>query len=342
MEPAKETIQHPLLRIGITYNLKRHVASDIPDDEAEYDDDKTILAIKSALEANNCRVELFEATEELPLKLTSHKVDLVFNIAEGTKGRGREAQVPAMLSFFRIPFTGSDETTLCIALDKALTKRILTSYHIKTPKYKVIRKEMPILNGRFAYPAIVKPNAEGSSKGISSLSIVSNSNELHQLLSRNIGLYKQDMLVEEYIDGREFTVAIIGNGKDIRVFSPMEIIYNNLKNQGNIYSYDVKKDFNKHIRYECPAKISVDSQTEIEGTAKKIYEILDCKDLARIDFRLSSTGCLYFIEINPLPGLAPGYSDFPMIAEYNGMDYTSLIHNILCSALKRYDLNFSR
>ena len=314
--------QSPLYQIGIIYNLKRDAASNLPDDEAEYDDYDTILAIKSALEGNNCRVELFEATEELPLMLANHKVDIVFNIAEGTKGRGREAQVPAILNFFQLPFTGSDETTLCIALDKALTKRLLASYHIKTPKYIVVRKEMPIVTGKFAYPAIVKPNAEGSSKGISNLSIVVNTNELRQLLLRDMDLYRQDMLVEEYIDGREFTVGIIGNGKDIRVFPPMEIIYTDRKKLYNIYSYEVKKDFKKYIRYECPAKISIDTQTEIENTARKIYEILNCKDFARIDFRLSPTGGLYFIEINPLPGLAPGYSDFPMIAEFNGMDYT--------------------
>lgn len=330
----------PSFRIGITYNLKRYAASDLPDDDAEYDDDKTILAIKSALESDNCKVELFEASEELPVKLASHPVDIVFNIAEGINGRSREAQVPAILDFFQIPFTGSDATTLCIALDKALTKRILGSYHVRSPKYQVVSKEMPQLKGRFACPAIVKPNAEGSSKGISNLSFVSDMPELQQLLSRNIDLYKQDMLVEEYIDGREFTVGIIGNGRDIRVFSPMEIIYVDQTNPCKIYSYEVKKEYQKHIRYECPAAISQDVQNEMEDTARKIYKVLDCKDMARIDFRLSTKGCLYFIEINPLPGLAPGYSDFPMIAKCHGMDYPSLIRNILGSALKRYNLNF--
>jgi D-alanine-D-alanine ligase len=339
MENDPKPDQPPLHRIGITYNLKRSAASGLADDEAEYDEYNTILAIKNALEKKDCRIELFEATHELPIKLADHRVDIVFNIAEGSGGRGREAQVPALLNFFRIPFTGSDETTLCIALDKALTKRILSSYHIKTPKYILIRKDMPIPPGRFPYPAIVKPNAEGSSKGISSLSIVSSRDELRRLLARNMDLYKQDMLVEEYIGGREFTVGILGNGRDIRVFPPMEIIYKN-RNAYNIYSFEVKKDYKKHIRYECPAMLGADMQTEMVDTAKRVYEILGCKDCARIDFRLSPAGGLYFIEINPLPGLAPGYSDFPMIAGFNGMDYASLVRSILGSALKRYDLDF--
>jgi D-alanine-D-alanine ligase len=328
------------LRIGIAYNLKKHVASDIPDAEAEYDDFDTILAIKNALDDHRFRIELFEATEELPQKLKDSRPDMVFNIAEGTGGRGREAQVPAILNLFQIPFTGSDETTLCIALDKALTKRILATYHIRTPKYKVMTKDKPLSAGGLTYPVIVKPNAEGSSKGISGLSFVSSGSELRSILSRNIELYNQDMLAEEYIDGREFTVGILGNGKDTRIFPPMEIIYKDKNNSCNIYSYEVKKNFRDYISYECPARTSASIRTEIEMTARKIYEILNCRDFARIDFRLSSTGQLYFIEINPLPGLAPGYSDFPMIAEFNGMDYASLVRSILFSALKRYRFNF--
>lgn len=337
MEEITESDQPPLLRVGITYNLKKHGASDIPDSEAEYDDYDTILAIKNALEMIGCRVELLEATEELPAKLAGSLVDIVFNIAEGTGGRGREAQVPALLNLYRIPFTGSDETTLCIALDKALTKRILATYHIKTPKYKVIRMDGKYQIGSLTYPVIVKPNAEGSSKGISSYSVASDAGGLRALLSRNMEQYRQDMLVEEYIDGREFTVGILGNGKDARVFPPMEIIYKQ-KRDYNIYCYEVKRNYLEHIRYECPADIDGDTQRKIENAARRIYEILGCRDFARMDFRLSPDGCPYFIEINPLPGLAPGYSDFPVIAESNGMDYNSLIRSILTAALKRHSL----
>jgi len=158
------------------------------------------------------------------------------------------------------------------------------------------------------------------------------------------------MLVEEYIGGREFTVGILGNGSELRVFPPMEIIYLDQQNPFNIYSYNVKQNYKELIRYECPAVISKEIETEMVQTAKKIYEILQCKDFARIDFRLSRSGNshrenshsekIYFIEINPLPGLAPGYSDFPMIAEFNGMNYDTLVRSILNSALKRYGFHF--
>ena len=338
------------LHVGITYNLKKSnrdeewdgqstsIEPAAVDNEAEYDDITTIMAIKEALESYNCRVTLLEVDKELPVKLVEHKPDIIFNIAEGIHGRGREAQVPALLNFYKIPYTGSDETTLCIALDKALTKRILSTYHIKTPKDRVIAKDQSQLTGRFPFPAIVKPNAEGSSKGISDVAIVTNRRELQELVSKDIGLYKQDMLVEEYISGREFTVGIFGNGSDVHVFPPMEIGYLNQDKQYNIYSYNVKQNYKEFIRYECPANISKDIETEMINTARKIFEILSCKDFARIDFRLSPEGKLYFIEINPLPGLAPGYSDFPMIAEFNGMDYNSLVWNVLKSALKRYGM----
>ncbi|HWT27224.1 MAG TPA: ATP-grasp domain-containing protein [Mobilitalea sp.] len=340
MERIPENDSPNLLRVGLTYNLKKNIASDVVDNEAEYDNIDTVLAIKAALEDDNCKVELMEATEELPIKLADHAVDIVFNIAEGIHGRGREAQVPAILNFFKIPFTGSDETTLCIALDKALTKRILTTYHIRTPKYRVISKDQQKPGGSFTFPAIVKPNAEGSSKGISDVAIVANMGELRSLVSKNLSLYKQDMLIEEYIPGREFTVGVLGNGSDVRVFPPMEIVYLNKQVKYNIYSYNVKQDYKKLIRYECPAAISPEIESEIKVTAKRIFEILGCKDFARIDFRLTDDGKPYFIEINPLPGLAPGYSDFPMLAEFNGMDYVSLVRNVLKSAVKRYGLKF--
>lgn len=324
------------LKVGLTYNLKHNVASEAEDEEAEYDSEDTVYALKKALEKANCQVTLLEATEELPLRLRESRPDIVFNIAEGTGGRGREAQVPAVLNMFRIPYTGSDETTLCIALDKALTKRLLTTYHVKTPKYQVISKEHPKLSTSVKFPVIVKPNAEGSSKGISDSAIVFSKKELDNLIETNMALYKQDMLVEEYIEGREFTVGILGNGKDRKVFLPMEIIFLNRQKNFNIYSYQVKINYKEYVKYECPAKLDEETETKMMRTAGRVYEALNCKDFARVDFRLSNEGEIYFIEINPLPGLAPDYSDFPMIAEFNGMGYDVLVREILNSALKRH------
>ena len=325
------------IRVGITYNLKKYIITDPPDAEAEYDDFDTILAIKNALETGDLDVELFEATEDLPAKLIEHKPDLVFNIAEGISGRGREAQIPAILNYLHIPFTGSDETTMCIAMDKALTKRLLASYNIRTPKYKVITRDTRFSAGNLCLPVIVKPYAEGSSKGLSYLSVTSDAAELRMVIEKNIEMYKQDMLVEEYIPGREFTVGLLGNDDEIHVFPPMEIIF--LDKENSVYNYEVKKNFRQCVKYECPPNICPSIRANIEKTAEKIYRILKCRDCARIDFRLSPEGRLYFIEINPLPGLAPGYSDFPILAEFCGVDYNSLIRGILDRALARYRIN---
>jgi len=329
----------PTLKVGLTYNLKKHISSHVADAEAEYDTIETVHAIREAIEDDHCRVELMEADETLPERLAKHTVDIVFNIAEGIQGRGREAEVPALCNMMRIPYTGSDETTLCIALDKALTKRILATYHIRTPKYRVIGKGEPHIGSGFAFPAIVKPNAEGSSKGISDVAIVTDLKLLRALAEKNIRDYGQDMLVEEYIPGREFTVGIVGNGEDTHVFPPMEIIYLDKQTEYNIYSFTVKQNYEKLIRYKSPADIEPQVETEMVRTARKVYDALQCRDFARMDFRLAPDGKLHFIEINPLPGLAPGYSDFPMLAEFNGTDYRTLVRSVLKAALKRYGIH---
>lgn len=322
--------------IGIIYNLKKGEGVNTYDDEAEYDSIDTINAIKAALETRKHNVILLEADKALPEKLKNAHLDLAFNIAEGFGGRSREAQIPAMLNFFGIPYTGSDATTLCIALDKALTKRLLASYRILTPGYALLSYDSPIKALRLKYPVIVKPNAEGSSKGITDASIVRSDTELINLLNRNFDLYHEPMLAEEYIEGREFTVGIIGNGAGMKVFRPMEIIYKkHTQEDFDVYSYNVKQNYKEYIDYRCPARLTAKQESEMVKTSEKIYNILGCRDFSRIDFRMSSDGNIYFIEINPLPGLAPDYSDYPMLAGFNGVSYNDLINDILEAALIR-------
>lgn len=324
------------LTVGVVYNLKKGYSTAVIDAEAEYDSIDTVYAIKAALEEKHHHVILLEADQALPEKLKTEHIDIAFNIAEGFGNRCREAQIPAMLDFFGIPFTGSDETTLCIALDKALTKRLLTTYHIRTPRYAVISPDHKSKGLKLTYPVIVKPNAEGSSKGISDTSIVKSRKELLELADKNMMLYGQSMLAEEYIEGREFTVGILGNGSDIQVFPPMEIIYKKATQESfHVYSYNVKQNYKEFIDYQCPADLTKEQETEMINMSKAIYQALGCRDFSRIDFRMSKNGILYFIEINPLPGLAPGYSDYPMLAEFSGVSYGMLINNILYAAIKR-------
>ncbi|HBL83347.1 MAG: D-alanine--D-alanine ligase [Clostridiales bacterium GWF2_38_85] len=339
MEEQTKPDPYPGIKIGLTYNLKKENHSGTHDEEAEYDNIETIFALKNAFEKAGYHVELMEADDDLPLRLKNTKVDIVFNIAEGRGGRGREAQVPSLLNMMGIKFAGSDETTLCIALDKALTKRVLSTYKIKTPKFKVVSdiKKMGSFKG-FLFPVIVKPNAEGSSKGISDVCIAEDITSLKNLLTDNITSYKQSMLVEEYIDGREFTVGILGNGRDTKVFRPMEIVYLDQNRNYSVYSFNVKQNYKKLIRYDCPAALDQQIEDKMIKTARKIYDTLECKDFSRMDFRLSNDNEIYFIEINPLPGLAPGYSDYPMLADFNGTDYDTLVQSIIYCALKRYNI----
>jgi len=325
--------------VGILYNRKRDTEGGPPDAEAEYDSMDTVSAIRQALISAGFRTVLLECDELLPRRLTEAHIDIAFNIAEGRSGRGREAEVPGLLNLLGIPFTGSDETALCIALDKALCKRLLSSYRIRTPRYRIFTDSRDIRSAGLSFPVIVKPNAEGSSKGIPDECIASDPDELRRLVRRELCLYGGSILAEEYIAGREFTVGLLGNGDSLRVFPPMEIVFReNTVDDYQIYSYGVKQDYQSFVNYECPPRLDPPLQRQMTDTARRIFETLGCRDFARVDFRLDRNGKLYFIEINPLPGLAPGYSDYPMLAEFSGVPYGELVVSVLRSGMKRCGL----
>ncbi len=323
--------------VAIVANIKTGAAHETTDAEAELDSIDTVRAIGRALNLAGCRAAFVSADRLLPERVAEEKPDFVFNIAEGIRGRAREAQVPALLDMLGVPYTGSDATTLCIALDKALTKRLLATYHIKTPPYALLHPTMRKLPHPIPYPVIVKPNAEGSSKGIPDACIARSPEALAALMERNAVLYGEDMLVEAFVGGREFTVGLLGNGKDVFVFPPMEIVYTQTPPTGfPVYSYTVKQDYTRYVRYECPAKLDAAVEKRMKEYARKVFCALNCQDFARVDLRLSEDGReVNFIEINPLPGLAPGYSDYPMLADFCGVPYDALIAKILRAAVLR-------
>lgn len=323
--------------VGLTYNLKKGAVS-IEDEEAEFDDFSTVEAIKAAIEDLGCNVVLLEATSEIITEIPKHKIDIVFNFAEGLRGRGREAQVPALLNLLKIPFTGSDETTLGVALDKALAKKIVAFSRVKTPKFQVFFTKNDRLRKHLKFPLMVKPNAEGSSKGIIDKAKVQNLSDLKQSVSNIIDVYKQPALVEEYIEGREFTVGLLGNDDALEVLPILEAKFHDASTHG-FYSYRVKKHCNEYATYECPAKLPDETAKKIRKMAVKVYNALECKDVSRIDIRYSTIeNEPYFIEINPLPGLEPGFSDLPTAAQAAGISYPELIKKILNASLIRYDM----
>ncbi len=318
------------MTIGLAFNLKRAVG----DQEAEYDTPKTINAIKEAIASYGHDVVELEATSELPAILPAAKVDVVFNIAEGFRGRNREAQVPAVLELLDIPYTGSDAATLSIALDKALAKRIVREAGIATPKFFVMTNEKVKIPPDLKYPVIAKPNIEGSSKGVTSTSVVGSEDELRALVKEGTVKYQQAMLVEEFLSGREFTVALLGETRP-KALPPMEIIYVEPDTKWPVYGYEEKQDWSKKIRYDRPAQVTPQLAKELERVAKTVFHAMGCRDVARVDLRCDAAGVVNFIECNPLPGLSPGWSDLCLIAESAGMDYRTLIGEILAPALKR-------
>ena len=272
-----------------------------------------------------------EATPDFPRALNASNVDVVFNIAEGMTGRNREAQVPSLCELLGVPYTGSDSATLSICLDKALAKRLLVD--VDTPAFQVLSTGREKLRA-LRFPVIVKPNQEGTSKGISGKSVCDDEAQLRQRARELIERYGQPALVEEYIAGREFTVGLLGERRP-RVLPPMEVVFLTQRERP-VYDYACKQEWQRHVRYECPASLSKEELRAIERTCRTTFMTLGCRDVARIDLRLTPEGRVYVIEVNPLPGLTPDYSDLCLIANGAGIEYRTLIGEIMSGAVKRW------
>jgi D-alanine-D-alanine ligase len=326
------------LKVGFAFNVKR-VKPDLAgeqDEEAEYDSPKTLQAIREAIASYGHDVIDLEATSDLPLVLASTPVDVVFNIAEGFKGRNRESQIPALLELLDIPYTGSDPAALSVSLDKALAKRMIRTHGILTPDYLLMQNGKERLPRELAhFPLIVKPVAEGTSKGVTKKSVVGDEAELREVAREIIAKYRQPALVEDYITGREFTVGLLGERRP-RVLPPMEVVFLDQSDPTPVYSFEMKQEWNDKIRYEVPAKLTPRELDRIEKAARECFVALGCRDVARVDFRMDAEGKVYFIESNPLPGLAPGWSDLVLIAQAAGIEYRALIGEILSFAIRRY------
>lgn len=322
------------LRIGLTFNLKRVDPNSGDDSEAEYDSHETVGALRGALERLGHEVIELEATPELMSILPATDIDLVFNIAEGIGGRNREAQVPAMLELLDIEFTGSDAATMAITLDKGLAKRIVAQAGVPTPAFALLRTGLEALPAGLTFPAVVKPNAEGSSKGVASTSVVRNETELRAVASGLCRRYRQPVLVESFLPGREFTVGMIGESEP-RVLPPMEIVFEPASGDLPVYTFSQKLECDGSVRYEAPAHVDRELGIELERVARQCWDALGCRDVARIDMRLDARGRVHFIECNPLPGLTPGWSDLCLIATGAGLDYDSLVGEVLAPAVRR-------
>lgn len=311
--------------------------SDSTDEQEEFDSPETIEALAAAVKQLGHEVVLLGDGEPLLRRLLDGpRPDLVLNIAEGTgASRSREARVPAVLEMLNISYTGSDPLTLAATLDKDCAKRLVAADGIATPRWRLVDDDIAggVDDGcRLGFPLVVKPAYEGSSKGILDKSVVDTPDELREALERIVIQYRQPALVEKYIEGDELTVGILGNSPP-RVLGIMRVLPQQTE-QRFIYSLEVKRDWQRRVHYECPARLSATDAEAVEQAALTAWKALGCRDVARIDFRLRH-GTPYFLEANPLPGLSPVSGDLVLLAGYMGISHTELIAGILQAAIER-------
>jgi D-alanine-D-alanine ligase len=333
------------MRVALAYNLKERDETKPADYFSEFDSQETVNAITLALQnrghdvlgVNVGQANLFSYFRKKP-------ADIVFNIAEGKRGKFRESEVPAVLDFFKIPYTGSNTFSLALALNKALTKKLLRSENIATPAFQVFFNGNEELNPNLKFPLIVKPNREGSAKGIEISNVVHTKNILHEKIRQVMNIYGQEVLVEEFIEGREITVGVLDNGS-AEILPILEIDFSNCRHSGEyFYSWRMKEyqgnaELGLMPLLHCPAQLDEETEDLVKRTALKTHQLVGCFDFSRTDIRLSKDNVPYVLEINPLPGLNPKESNFPLMAYAAGMNYDDLIGAILTNASERIGLN---
>jgi len=326
------------MKVGITYDLKQEYVDMgySAEDLVEFDREDTIGAIEAVLIDMGFRTDRIGNIKRLVERLAGgERWDLVFNIAEGMRGFGREAQIPALLEAYGIPFTFSDSLVCAIALHKGMTKRVLRSCGVPTADFFVAETENDFLKARIPFPVFLKPVAEGTSKGVSSRNKVWTQEELLEVGTTMLKRYKQPVLVEEFLPGREFTVGIVGTGEKARALGAMEVKLLESA-EPEVYSYNNKALFESRVCYEVVREDDECVAKAIE-IAVMAHIILGCRDVSRVDIRCDRLGEPKFLEINPLPGLNPEVSDLAILCKKINMPYDVLIREVVMSALERVE-----
>jgi len=357
------------LNVAVLANLKKNAPkyAGMPADAwADLDSDVTVNSIIAALEARGHRATFLEGNLSLVETLPRLKPDICFNICEGHWGDSREAHVPAILEMLRIPYTASGVLTLALTLDKPMTKRVLAFHGLPTPAFQVFERadepiddDLSFTYGVVSRPLFVKPSREGTGMGVSGSSVVRDEDELRAQLAEQIARYRQPILVERFVRGREVTVGVIGNLVDPvarrvpedeqaeRVFKglhflpPLEVDFTAYpETEGGVYTNRMKTEWADDFRYFCPAPLEPALVQHLNWLTAAAFRVTGCVDVARVDFRLDADDGdkPYILEINPLPGLYPGLSDLVLEAAAIGMSYDDLINAILDGACRRHGL----
>lgn len=329
-------MKHQVLRVGLTYDLREvYLAAGYSKHEtAEFDRGDTIDAIETVLLGLGYQVDRIGNIKQLVGRLANgDRWDLVFNICEGMYGPGREAQVPALLDAYQIPYVFSDTLVCALTLHKGMTKDVVRAAGVATPDYLVVRTAADVDRVRLEFPLFAKPVAEGTGKGIGANSKISSTAQLRRVCRQLLREYPgQAVLVERYLPGREFTVGILDSGHEASALSTLEILLLEGADAG-AYSYRNKDEYEQLVEYRLLAAGKLRQQ--IEELALNAWRALGCRDAGRIDIRLDEHGDCHFLEVNPLAGIHPQHSDLPIMARLIGMDYATLIGRIMASALPR-------
>jgi len=325
------------LTVGLTYDLRtEYLAMGYSETEtAEFDREDTVTAIEAALQRLGHRTERIGHCRQLAAALVAgRRWDLVFNIAEGMHGIGREAQVPALLDLYRIPYTFSDPLVMSLTLHKGMTKRVIRDAGVPTTDFVVAETTEDVETVSFPGPWFIKPVAEGTGKGATPASIIRERGRLAPACLKMVAEFNQPVIIEPYLSGREFTVGIVGTGRSARALGTIEVILKDTAEAG-VYSYVNKEECEERVIYRLmdPATDPVVAATE--AIALSAWRALGCRDAGRLDVRCDAAGNPQFMEVNPLAGIHPEHSDLPIICNHLGIPYQELINWILTSAATR-------
>jgi D-alanine-D-alanine ligase len=325
------------MHIGLTYDLRsEYLAAGYSEEEtAEFDRDDTIAAIDAALRQLGHETDRIGNVRQLIQRVAAgDRWDLVFNFCEGLHGPAREAQAPAVLDVYGIPYTFSDPLIMALSLHKGMTKAVLQAAGVSTPRFRVIEQLADLESLDLTPPLFAKPVAEGTGKGVTPHSKVTRLDLLPDVCADLLTRFDQPVLVEEYLPGREFTVGLLGTGEDARVLGTLEIVLRP-EAEPDVYSYVNKERCEDLVDYQYPSAADDAAVRAAEAIALAAWRALGCRDAGRVDLRCDALGRPQFMEVNPLAGLHPHHSDLPMIATAKGMPYVEMIEAIVRSAALR-------
>ena len=314
--------------IGLTYDLRDDYlkAGFSREDTAEFDSDEVIQGLEKAIGALGHRTDRIGNVRHLIKRLVQgDSWDLVFNIAEGLRGFGREAQVPCLLDAYDIPYTFSDPLVLSLALHKGMTKRVIRDLGIPTADFCVIETPGDAERVDLPLPLFAKPVAEGTGKGINAASKISRREDIVPVCRGLLDRFQQPVLVETFLPGREFTIGITGTGANASVIGVMEVLLRQEAEQ-DVYSFVNKERFEDLVEYRL---VEDEEAKRAEEVALASWRGLGCRDGGRVDLRSDPKGLPHFIEVNPLAGLHPVHSDLPILSYLAGITYQELIEMIL-------------